>query len=313
MIVMEYQHIPVMLEEVLELLRPGRGEFWVDGTTGGGGHGERILDSIGDEGLLIAVDLDASALEASRARLGARDNVRFIQGNFRDLAELLRGIGIRRINGILFDLGVSSHQLDEKDRGFSFMHDGPVDMRFDIRQPVRAGELVNTLPVEELARILREYGQERWARKIAARIVRYRESKRIENTKELARIIESAVPPWERKRRIHPATRSFQSLRVATNDEIASLRQGLSSAIETLIPGGRIAVLSYESLSDSIVKAAFRECAGQCKCPPGLPECVCNPQKKLRILTPRAIRPGEAEVARNVRARSARLRAAEKL
>lgn len=313
MIIMEYQHTPVMVEEVLELLRPGRGQCWVDATLGGGGHAEKILDSVGKEGLLIGIDLDWSALEAARARFGARENIRFIQGSFGELTELLRGIGIHKIDGILFDLGVSSHQLDEKDRGFSFMHEGPVDMRFDIRQPVRAGELVNTLPMEELSRILWEYGQERWARKIASRIVRLREKKEIEMTTELAKIIESAVPPKERNRRIHPATRSFQSLRVATNDEIASLQKGLSSAIETLVPGGKVAVLSYESLTDSIVKATFRQCAGQCHCPPGLPECVCHPQKTIRILTPRPIRPKDAEVSRNIRARSAKLRVAEKL
>ncbi len=201
----EYRHVPVMLREVMELLRPRRGECWVDATLGGGGHSRKILEAVGPEGLLIGIDLDASALETAGERLREFRNFRPVQGNFGDLEGILERMGIPEINGILMDLGVSSHQLDTGKRGFSFMTSGPLDMRFDLRQSLRAQDLINEMAEEELAGMLREYGEERWAWKIARRIVKEREKKRIEDTVELSEIIASAVPPSGRKQRIHAA------------------------------------------------------------------------------------------------------------
>jgi len=308
----EYKHIPVMVNEVIHLLKPKKGECWVNATEGGGGHSKKILEAIGDEGTLVGIDLDWIAKEAAEKRYQDFKNVKIVQGNFGDLAEILQNLEIKKIDGIIFDLGVSSHQLDCKERGFSFKEAGPIDMRFDTKQELRAGDLVNDLPEEELARILWEFGEERWARKIARRIVSFRYKKRIEDTVELAKIIEAAIPPKARPRRIHAATRSFQALRVVTNSEISSLQRGLEAAIEILVHGGRIGVISYESLSDSIVKSTFRKYAGFCQCPPAMPQCFCQPKNIIKILTTKPVRPSEEEISTNPRARSARLRVAQK-
>jgi 16S rRNA (cytosine1402-N4)-methyltransferase len=309
-----FQHLPVMADEVIRFLAPKPGGIYVDGTIGGAGHAARILEASSPDGTLIGFDLDAEALRAARERLllfGGR--VRLVQGNFAGVAESLAGFGIERIDGILLDLGVSSHQLDSAERGFSFHKKAPLDMRMDSGSGATAADLVNTLPEQELARIIRDFGEERWARRIAAFIVNSREEAPIETTLRLVDIIKGAIPRGAWEERLHPATRTFQALRIAVNDELASLEKGLDLGIRMLHRGGRGVVISFHSLEDRIVKNSFRGLAQGCNCPKGLPYCVCANTPLLRVLTGKPVMAGEAEVEANPRARSARLRAAEKL
>jgi 16S rRNA (cytosine1402-N4)-methyltransferase len=309
-----FQHLSVMADEVIRFLAPKPGGIYVDGTIGGAGHAARILESSSPDGALIGFDRDAEALRAARERLLAfGDRVKLVQGNFAGLADTLGGFGIERIDGILLDLGVSSHQLDSAERGFSFQKDAPLDMRMDSGSGATAAELVNTLPAQELERIIRDFGEERWARRIAAFIVNARGEAPIETTLHLVDIIKGAIPRGAWEERLHPATRTFQALRIAVNDELASLEKGLDLGIRMLNPGGRGVVISFHSLEDRIVKNSFRRLAQGCTCPKGLPYCVCGNTPLLRVLTGRPVKAGEAEVEANPRARSARLRAAEKL
>jgi len=303
-----------MADEVIRFLAPRPGCIYVDGTLGGAGHAGRILEASSPDGKLIGFDRDAEALQAARERLlSFGDRVRLVHGNFTGLAEALGGFGIKRIDGILLDLGVSSHQLDSAERGFSFQKDAPLDMRMDSSSGATAAELVNTLPAQELERIIRDFGEERWARRIAAFIVNAREETPIETTLHLVDIIKGAIPRGAWEERLHPATRTFQALRIAVNDELASLEKGLDLGMRMLNPGGRGVVISFHSLEDRIVKNSFRRLAQGCTCPKGLPYCVCGNTPLLRVLTGRPVMAGEAEVEANPRARSARLRAAEKL
>lgn len=285
-------HIPVMAEEVLELLSPRSGGIYVDCTLGAGGHAERILEASGPDGLLIGIDVDESALKVAGERLkrfGGR--VKLIHANFAELNRILDELGIDGVDGVLMDLGVSWMQLSDPERGFSFQMDGPLDMRMDRRNPVTAMKVVNGLSEEELRRIIREYGEERFADRIARKIVSMREIAPITTTGQLARLIESAVP--SRARRIHPATRTFQAIRIYVNRELENLERGLEAAIQRLRSGGRICVISFHSLEDRIVKRAFKS------------------SPKLRVLTRKPLRPSEDEIRRNPRSRSAKLRAAE--
>ena len=303
-----------MSDEVIRFLAPKSGGIYVDGTIGGAGHAMRILEASSPDGTLVGFDRDAEALRAARERLlpfGGR--VRFVQGNFSGVAEVLAGFGIERIDGILLDLGVSSHQLDSAARGFSFQKDAPLDMRMDSGSGSTAADLVNTLPEQELARIIRDFGEERWARRIAAFIVNAREEAPIETALRLVDIIKGAIPRGAWEERLHPATRTFQALRIAVNDELASLEKGLDLGIRMLNRGGRGVVISFHSLEDRIVKNSFRKLAQGCTCPKGLPYCVCGNMPLLRVLTGKPVMAGEAEVEANLRARSARLRAAERL
>jgi 16S rRNA (cytosine1402-N4)-methyltransferase len=311
---MAFQHLPVMADEVIRFLVPKPGCIYVDGTLGGAGHAARILEASAPDGTLIGFDRDAEALRAARERLlPFGDRVRLVHGNFSGLAEALGGFGVERIDGILLDLGVSSHQLDSAERGFSFQKDAPLDMRMDSGSGATAAELVNTLPAQELERIIRDFGEERWARRIAAFIVNARGEAPIETTLHLVDIIKGAIPRGAWEERLHPATRTFQALRIAVNDELASLENGLDLGIRMLNPGGRGVVISFHSLEDRIVKNSFRRLAQGCTCPKGLPYCVCGNTPLLRVLTGRPVMAGETEVEANPRARSARLRAAEKL
>lgn len=299
---------------MLRFLAPRPGGIYVDGTVGGAGHAARILEASSPDGILIGFDRDAEALRAARERLlpfGGR--VRLVQGNFAGFAEALAGFGIGRIDGFLLDLGVSSHQLDTAERGFSFQKDAPLDMRMDSSSGVTAADLLNTLPERELARIIRDYGEERWARRLALFIVKAREEAAIETTLQLVDIIKGAIPRGAWEERLHPATRTFQALRIAVNDELASLEKGLDQGIRMLNRGGRSVVISFHSLEDRIVKNSFRGFAQGCTCPKGLPYCVCGNTPFLRVLTGKPVMAGPAEVEANPRARSARLRAAEKL
>jgi 16S rRNA (cytosine1402-N4)-methyltransferase len=303
-----------MAEEVIRFLKPRPGGIYVDGTVGGAGHALRILEASSPNGIVIGFDRDEEALRAARERLlpfGGRAKV--VHVNFSDITELLSGFGIERIDGLLLDLGVSSHQLDSGERGFSFREDAPLDMRMDRSSGSTAADLVNTLPEKELARIIREYGEERWAKRIAAFIVAARINSPIETTMGLVDLIKGAIPRGAWEERLHPATRTFQGLRIAVNDELASLEKGLDLGARSLNRGGRAVVIAFHSLEDRIVKNRFRTLAHGCTCPKDFPRCVCGNTPLMKVLTGKPVLPGAAEVEANPRARSARLRAAEKL
>lgn len=307
-------HVPVMLREVIQYLGPRPGGVYVDATVGAGGHARAVLEQIGPAGLLIGLDRDPDALQAAWEQLAAyREQLVLIQENFVRAGLVLDRLGIPAVDGFLFDLGVSSPQLDRAERGFSYWQDAPLDMRMDPRQPTSAYHLVNGLTEDELARILFAYGQERWARRIASVIVRERQRRPIETTGHLADLVKAAIPAAARRRGPHPARRTFQALRIAVNDELGAVQKAVEVAVSRTRAGGRICFLSYHSLEDRVVKEGFRRLAGACSCPPGLPVCRCGAKAVVRVLTPRPVLPGEGEVAANPRARSARLRAAERL
>ncbi|MCU0553663.1 MAG: 16S rRNA (cytosine(1402)-N(4))-methyltransferase RsmH [Syntrophales bacterium] len=307
-------HEPVLLEEVLESLSLKPGGIYVDGTLGGGGHAGGILGATSPDGVLVGIDRDDDALAESRRALepfGRRAIL--VKGNYADLGDILAGLGIDRVDGIVLDLGVSSHQLEAAERGFSFSKPAPLDMRMDREAGATARELVNRADARELQRILRDYGEELMAGRIARAIVERRKAGPIETTDELAGLIASAMPARMRHGRIHPATRSFQALRIAVNDELTSLARGIASGIDRLKEGGRFAVITFHSLEDRMVKDLFRDASRGCTCPPDLPVCACGGKPRLRVIARRPIRPGEAEMERNPRARSAKLRTAERI
>ncbi|MCU0530762.1 MAG: 16S rRNA (cytosine(1402)-N(4))-methyltransferase RsmH [Syntrophales bacterium] len=307
-------HEPVLLEEVLESLSLKPGGIYVDGTLGGGGHAGGILGATSPDGVLVGIDRDDDALAESRRALepfGRRAIL--VKGNYADLGDILAGLGIDRVDGIVLDLGVSSHQLEAAERGFSFSKPAPLDMRMDREASTTARELVNRADARELQRILRDYGEELMAGRIARAIVERRKAGPIETTDELAGLIASAMPARMRHGRIHPATRSFQALRIAVNDELTNLARGIASGIDRLKEGGRFAVITFHSLEDRMVKDLFRDASRGCTCPPDLPVCACGGKPRLRVIARRPIRPGEAEMERNPRARSAKLRTAERI
>jgi 16S rRNA (cytosine1402-N4)-methyltransferase len=309
-----FRHVPVMAGEVLDFLAPRRGGVYLDGTLGGGGHARQILEASSPDGLLIGLDRDAEALAAARTELAAfGDRAILRQGNFADMEGLLDTLGIDAVDGILLDLGVSSHQLDRAERGFSFREDGPLDMRMNPAAGATAAEIIAEADAEELQRIFRAYGEERWARRIAREIVATRDAQPIVTTLDLAERVSRAVPQGRGPQRIHPATRVFQALRIHVNRELDCLRQGLDAAMRCLRADGRLVVISFHSLEDRIVKQTFREWATGCQCPPRLAVCHCGRQPRVRVLTRRAIRAQEKEVLQNPRARSAVLRVMEKL
>jgi 16S rRNA (cytosine1402-N4)-methyltransferase len=290
-------HTPVLLKEVVAQLRPSRGGLYVDCTVGGGGHAEEILRACGPEGRLIGLDVDPDAIAASRERLREwKERVHLLCANFVELDVVLTSAAIARVDGILFDLGVSSHQLDEPSRGFSFLRDGPLDMRMNRQIGATARDVLRSASLEELARVFFEYGGERRARAIAREIVRAREYAPLETTAQLARLVGRVLGP--RRGRTHPATRVFQALRIAVNDEMANLKRGLEIAVPFLKPGGRVAVISFHSLEDRIVKRFFLQKKAE-----GI----------LRVVTKRPVTPAEEEARLNPRARSAKLRVAERL
>lgn len=307
-------HVPVMLDQVVEILNPVPGHVVVDATIGGGGHAAAILPRILPGGRLIGIDQDPRTLATARERLAPfGDSLTLVHANFRDLPTVLAGVGFPQVHAVLFDLGVSSFQLDEPERGFTYRADAPLDMRMDPGSSTTAADLVNTLPKAELARIIREYGEERWAGKIAAAIVRARERRPFATTGELAEVVKAAIPAAARRHGPHPARRTFQALRIAVNGELDALREGLVAAVQALVPGGRVAVISFHSLEDRIVKQTFADLSAACRCPPDLPECRCGRPGVLRVLTRKPMVPTGQEIAANHRARSARLRAAERL
>ena len=309
----DYGHRPVLLDECLEALAIKPGGVYLDGTLGRAGHSLAILRRLTAGGRLIGIDQDMTAIEAARERLAEfGDRVTLVHGNFRDLGSILRDLGAEGLDGMLFDLGVSSPQLDEPRRGFSYMHDAPLDMRMDGTAALDARQVVNTWSGEELCRILREYGEERYAARIAQAILRRRAQAPIETTGELADIIRSAMPAAALREKQHPAKRSFQAVRIAVNGELDALPPMLEAAAEALAPGGRLAVITFHSLEDRIVKQTLRRLATGCTCPPEFPVCVCGKKPKLAAVTRKPITAGPAELEENPRARSAKLRVSER-
>lgn len=307
-------HAPIMVGEVLALLEPSRGGIFVDGTLGGGGHAEAVLKQLPQGGRLIGIDRDADAIaEASKRLLPYGEAFRAVRGNFFDMRGLLAALEIDRVDGILLDLGVSSHQLDAADRGFSYHMEAPLDMRMDESATLSAHTVVNTYSFEELARILREYGEERYAGRIASAIIKRREQSPIESTTQLAEVVRLATPPAKRWEGQHPARRSFQAIRIEVNGELAGLEQALRDAHGLLAQGGRLAVITFHSLEDRIVKQLFREWEHPCACPPKAPVCTCGKVPSARILNRKPLVAAEQEQQENSRARSAKLRAIEKI
>jgi 16S rRNA (cytosine1402-N4)-methyltransferase len=297
-------HRPVLADEVVELMAPVVPGVVVDATFGGGGHTKRMLDEFGDEVSVVAIDRDPEAL-MNAASLG----VTAVEGNFADIDQLVPAVTDEPVSGVLFDFGVSSHQLDEARRGFSYRKEGPLDMRMGPDAGRSAAELVNEATLDELTRIIRAYGEEPMARRIARAIVAARP---IDSTATLSTVIAEAMPA-ARRRAGHPARRTFQAIRMAVNEELDAVTQGIAKAVEMVRPGGRVIVISYHSLEDRIVKRHFNEKAKGCTCPPDLPVCGCGNTAEVRVLTRKALRPGEAEIDENPRARSAILRAVEKV
>ncbi|MDX1613581.1 MAG: 16S rRNA (cytosine(1402)-N(4))-methyltransferase RsmH [Candidatus Promineifilaceae bacterium] len=302
------EHVPVLYQEVLDLLRPTSRGRYVDGTVGAGGHSAGILAASAPDGQVLAIDRDAEALRFARERLAPYgERVDFVQGSYADMALIARMHDFVPVDGVLLDLGLSSRQLADAERGFSFMTEGPLDMRFDQTAGRTAADLINNLSERALADILRRYGEVRQNRKLARAIVHERP---FETTVELANLIEEQIG---RRRRIHPATQVFQALRIAVNDELRTIEEGLKAAVEILRPGGRMAVISFHSLEDRIVKHFIREEEADCICPPSQPLCTCDKEQRLQRVNRKIIRPDEAEVEANPRSRSARLRVAEKV
>lgn len=327
---MQTQHVPVLLDEVLQLLQPQPGGFYIDGTVGGGGHTAAILERCAPHGKVLGIDTDATALQRVRARLAPaveQGRLHLVQGNFADMARIVDEAGFEPVQGVLLDLGFSSDQMDDPQRGFSFSADGPLDMRLDQSLALSAADLVNTASEQELADLFWQYGEERRSRPIAHRIVRERAKKAITHTAQLAAIVAAGVP--YKPGAIHPATRVFQALRIAVNGELERLTAVLPQIVEILQKsqisqtsiteqnaaevGRRIAIISFHSLEDRIVKEFMRREATDCLCPPRIPVCICGHKAQLRILTPKPVTPTSQEIERNVRARSAKLRAAEVL
>ena len=309
----EFHHVSVLLEECIEGLNIKPDGIYVDGTLGGAGHSSRIAAKL-TTGRHIGIDRDPIALKVAGERLAPwKDNVTLIHSNFCEIAKVLDDLGIDGVDGILLDLGVSSPQLDDGERGFSYMVDAPLDMRMNNEDSLTAHTVVNTWPYEELKRILYDYGEERYAPKIAAAICARREAKPIETTLELVDIIRSAMPAAALREKQHPAKRSFQAIRIAVNDELSSVEKVMADAIPRLNPGGRLAVITFHSLEDRIVKNAMQNAARGCTCPPSFPVCVCGKKPQVKIVTRKPIVSGDEELERNPRARSAKLRICEKI
>ena len=310
----DYGHQPVLLEECLAGLRIRPDGIYVDGTLGRAGHSLEIVRRL-KTGRLIALDRDETALAAARERLADyMDRVTLVHTNFSALGQVLAERNLQgKVDGMLFDLGVSSPQLDEGERGFSYMRDAPLDMRMDTTADLTARDVVNTWSEEELRRILSAYGEERYAARIAGAICRRREKRPIETTLELVDIIKGAMPPQALREKQHPAKRSFQAIRIAVNDELGSVEKVMADAIPLLNPGGRLAVITFHSLEDRIVKNAMAEAAKGCTCPPNFPVCVCGKKPQVKLISRKPIVSGAAELAENPRARSAKLRVCEKL
>ena len=308
-----FKHIPVLLDETIESLFTKPDGIYVDGTTGGGGHSGEIAKRLKGNGRLICIDRDREALEAAQKKLEAfKDRITFVKNNFFEIKNILKELDINGVDGILLDLGVSSYQLDTKDRGFSYMVDAPLDMRMDAEAPLSAADVVNGYTEAQLYRIIRDYGEDRFAKNIAKHICAERQKAPIETTLRLSEAVSSAIPMKVQKTGRHPAMRTFQAIRIEVNGELEGLKETLDDCIESLNEGGRLAVITFHSLEDRIVKNDFRENENPCTCPPGFPVCVCGKVSRGRVITKKPVQPGERELRENSRAHSSKLRVFEK-
>ncbi len=308
---MEFQHVSVMLHEAVDALQVRPDGIYVDGTAGGAGHSCEIAGRL-TTGRLIALDKDPDAVATAAQRLGAFPAAQVVQSDFREIPQVLDRLGIPAVNGILLDLGVSSHQLDTPERGFSYQHDAPLDMRM-AQEGLSAYDVVNTFPEEELARILREFGEEKFASRIARNLVKARENRPVETTFQLVELVKESIPAAARREGGHPAKRTFQAIRIAVNSELDSLSRCLDTAFERLAPGGRFAVITFHSLEDRMVKQKFAAYARGCTCPPDFPVCVCGKTPRARLVTRKPVLPSQAELDSNNRSRTAKLRVLEKI
>ena len=311
---MEFKHIPVLFHEIMDIMAPQPGEIFVDCTLGGGGHSRGFLERMGGQGRLIGIDQDTNALQAAGANLAEfGDRVTYVHSNYNNLDDILNQYAPDGVDGILFDIGVSSHQLDEKDRGFSYMQDAPLDMRMNQSQKFSAWDVVNTYSEDELHRIIKEYGEERWAKRIAKFIVEFRQNKPVDTTGELVDIIKRAIPKGAREEGSHPAKRTFQAIRIEVNDELGVLTRTITVAAKHLKKGGRLGIISFHSLEDRIVKEQFRYLASDCICPPELPFCQCDKVSEVKILTRKPVMATQEELEANSRSKSAKFRAVQKI
>lgn len=312
---MNFEHIPVLLNECIEGLNISPDGIYADCTLGGGGHSSYIAASLSKDGTLIGIDQDSNAIKAASERLKDYTNIKYVKNNFSNIKNIASdlGLGQESFNGFLLDLGVSSHQLDEADRGFSYNHNAPLDMRMDQQSPLSAYMVVNEYTQQELTRIIRDYGEERWAKRIAEFIINERKIKPVETTFDLVSIIKKAVPKGARSDGPHPAKRTFQAIRIEVNNELGILEKTIEDMTELLKSGGRICIITFHSLEDRIVKNVFRNLENPCTCPRDFPVCVCGKKPKLRVITRKPILPSEEEIDSNRRSHSAKLRIAEKL
>ena len=308
---MEFKHKPVLLEETINGLNIKQHGIYVDGTLGGAGHSKEILKQLSSKGLLVGIDRDEEALKAAKENLKEFQNVKYIHGNHDEITEILESLEIKEVDGILLDLGVSSYQLDERERGFSYLGNNELDMRMDKTQPLTAKKVVNTYSEEELANIIYEYGEEKFSRQIARKICEYRKNKEIETTEELVNIIEKSMPAFAKKDG-HPAKRTFQAIRIEVNDEIKPLYNTVRNCIKLLKPGGRLCIITFHSLEDRAVKNAYIDAQGKCTCPKDLPYCVCGYKSLGKIINKKPIEATEEEKQRNSRSKSAKLRIFER-
>ena len=310
---MEFKHVSVLLEETIDSLNICPDGIYVDGTTGGGGHSYEIAKRLGDKGRLICIDQDAEALAAARVRLAPfEEKITFVKSNYVHMKEVLSELSIPKVNGIVLDLGVSSYQLDNAERGFSYREDAPLDMRMDRRNPMTAEDIVNDYSEMELFRVIRDYGEDKFAKNIAKHIVQARQNERIHTTGQLVEIIKAAIPMKFRATGGHPAKRTFQALRIELNKELEVLENSIDEMIELLNDGGRLCIITFHSLEDRIVKNKFRDNVNTCTCPPEFPVCVCGNKPKGVIVTRKPIVPSEEELEENKRAKSSKLRIFER-
>ena len=309
----EFNHVSVLLNECIENLNIKPDGIYVDGTMGGAGHSLEIVKKLSEKGMLIGIDRDEEALAVAKERLKEFNNVKYVHDNHDNIDEIIKNLNIKGVDGILLDLGVSSYQIDEKTRGFTYMDDGPLDMRMDKSQKLTAEYIVNNYKEQDLARIIFEYGEEKFSRKIARNICEYRKNKKIETTGELLKIIEKSIPGKFREKNSHPAKRTFQAIRIEVNNEIEPLYNTIKNSITALNTKGRLCVITFHSLEDRMVKKAYVDAEGKCTCPKDLPYCVCGNVSLGKIITKKPILPTEKEMQENSRSRSAKLRVFEKI
>lgn len=309
----EFNHVSVLLNECIENLNIKPDGIYVDGTMGGAGHGLEIVKKLSSKGMLIGIDRDEEALAVAKERLKDFSNVKYVHDNHDNIDEIIKNLNLKGVDGILLDLGVSSYQIDEKTRGFTYMNDGPLDMRMDKSQELTAEYIVNNYKEQELARIIFEYGEEKFSRKIAKNICEYRSNKKIETTSELVKIIEKSIPGKFREKNSHPAKRTFQAIRIEVNNEIEPLYNTVKNSINALNSKGRLCVITFHSLEDRMVKKAYVDAEGKCTCPKDLPYCVCGNVSLGKIINKKPILPTEKEMQENSRSRSAKLRVFEKI